>query len=173
MRHFWQIMLHHFKKGKKQLKHKKMCAVYGEGAVTERTCQKWFAQFRAGDSSLDDALPGRPAGTDSNQIETLMENNPHYTTKEIADTLKLSKPIPLLVKNETCIFYFMEETKQTLWPTQECTEKQQDDGYSSLGELAITLAGRVSTVHTNWEWKGLPYTHTGYEADYQCTASLL
>ena len=24
---------------------KKICAVYGEGAVTNRTCQKWFAEF--------------------------------------------------------------------------------------------------------------------------------
>ena len=24
---------------------KKICAVYGEGAGTDRTCQKWFAKF--------------------------------------------------------------------------------------------------------------------------------
>ena len=30
---------------KMQLKHtKKICAVYGEGAVTDWTCQKWFAE---------------------------------------------------------------------------------------------------------------------------------
>ena len=33
--------------------HKKICAVYGEGAVTDQTCQKWFADFHAGDFSLD------------------------------------------------------------------------------------------------------------------------
>ena len=36
------------RKEKMQLKHqkkKKICAVYGEGAVTDRTCQKWFAKF--------------------------------------------------------------------------------------------------------------------------------
>ena len=35
---------------------------------------------------------------DSKQIETLIENNQHYTTWEIADILKISKPINLLVK---------------------------------------------------------------------------
>ena len=35
--------------------HKKICAVYGEGAVTDQTCQKWFADFHAGDFSLDNA----------------------------------------------------------------------------------------------------------------------
>ena len=24
---------------------KKICAVYGEGAVTDQMCQKWFAKF--------------------------------------------------------------------------------------------------------------------------------
>ena len=28
--------------------------MYGEGAVTDRICQKWSAKFHAGDSSLDD-----------------------------------------------------------------------------------------------------------------------
>ena len=46
--HFQHIMLYYFKKGKNvtemQTK-KKICAVCGEGAVTDRTCQKWFAKF--------------------------------------------------------------------------------------------------------------------------------
>ena len=36
------------RKIKTQMKHKKKtCAVYGEGAVTDWTGQKWFAKFRA------------------------------------------------------------------------------------------------------------------------------
>ena len=27
------------------LKCKKICAVYGEGAVTDQMCQKWFVKF--------------------------------------------------------------------------------------------------------------------------------
>ena len=77
---------------KTQLKRKrKICAVYGEGAVTDRTCQKWFAKLCAGDFSLDDApLSGRPVEVDSDQIKTLIENNQHYTTREIAGILKIS-----------------------------------------------------------------------------------
>ena len=39
--HFWHIMLSYFKKGKNatETQKKKICAVYGEGAVTDRTCQ--------------------------------------------------------------------------------------------------------------------------------------
>ena len=60
--------------------------------MTDRTCQKWFAKFRAGDFSLDDAPRlGRPVEVDSDQIKTLIENNQCYTTQEIADILKISK----------------------------------------------------------------------------------
>ena len=83
-------MLYYFKKGKNAAEmQKKICALCGEGAVTDRTCQKWFAQFYAGDFSLDDApRSGRPVEVD--QIETLIENNQRYTTWEIADILKIS-----------------------------------------------------------------------------------
>ena len=44
--HFRHIMLYYLQKGKNTIEtQKKICAVYGEGAVTDRTCQKWFAKF--------------------------------------------------------------------------------------------------------------------------------
>ena len=55
MQRFWH-MLYYFKKGKNATEmQKKICAVYGEGAVTDSTCQKWFVKFRAGDFLLDNA----------------------------------------------------------------------------------------------------------------------
>ena len=91
--HFWHIMLPYFKKRKDATEtHKKICEVYREGAVTDRRCQKWFARSRAGDFSLDDApWSGRPVEVDRDQIETFIENNQRYTTREIADILKISK----------------------------------------------------------------------------------
>ena len=48
---------------------KTICTVYGESAVIDRTCQKWFVKFRAGDFSLDDApWSGRPVEVDSDQM---------------------------------------------------------------------------------------------------------
>ena len=88
---------------------KKICAAYGDGAVTDQTCQKWFAKFRAGDYSLDDApRSGRPVEVDSGQIETLVEHDQPSTTWEIADTLKISKVIKLLAKMKN-VFYFTEK----------------------------------------------------------------
>ena len=66
--------------------------MYGEGAVTDQMCQKWSAKFRAGDFPLDNTpRSGRPAEADSDQIETLIENNQCYTTGEVADILKYPK----------------------------------------------------------------------------------
>ena len=91
--HFQHVMLYYFKKGKNATKtHKNICAVYGEGAVTDKTWQKSFGKLHAGDFSLDDApRSGRPVEVDSDQIETIIENNQCYTTQEIANILKISK----------------------------------------------------------------------------------
>ena len=46
MQHFQRMMFHYFKKGKSATEmQKKICIVYGEGAVTDWTCEKWFAKF--------------------------------------------------------------------------------------------------------------------------------
>ena len=80
-------------------------------------CQKWFAKFCATGFSLDDAPQlGRPTEVDSDQIETLTENNQCYTMREIANILKISKSIQLLVKMKNVSF--MEKTHMDFCPTQ-------------------------------------------------------
>ena len=79
--HFQNIMHYCFKKGKNT---PKICAVCGEGVVTDQTCQKWSAKFRAGDFLLDDAPQlGGAVEVDRNQIKTLIERNQCCTTWEI------------------------------------------------------------------------------------------
>ena len=100
----WGILFfYHFKKGKnateKQTNKNNICAVYGEGAVIDQMCQKWFEKFRARDFSLDNApWSGRPVEVENGQIETLIENNQRYTMQKIANILKISKLMKLLVK---------------------------------------------------------------------------
>ena len=103
---FGHIVLYYFKKGKNATAMQKMiCAVYGDGAVTVGTCQKWFAKFLGGDYLLDDASQsGRSGEVYCNQIETLFENNQYSTMWEIADILKISKSINLLVKMKIVSF---------------------------------------------------------------------
>ena len=73
--------------------------------MTDQMGHKWFAKFLSGGFLLDDApRSGRSVAIDSDQINTLIENNQHYTTQEIADILKISKSIKLLVKMENVSF---------------------------------------------------------------------
>ena len=60
-------MIYYFKKSKNATEMQtRICAVYGEGAVTYLTCQKQFAKFCAGDFSLDNAPRlGRSVEVDS------------------------------------------------------------------------------------------------------------
>ena len=89
--------------------------MYGEGAATEWTCQKSFAKFHAGDFSLDNApLLGRPVEVDSDQIETLTENDQCYTTQEIADILKISNSIKLLLKMRNVSFILQKKHTEFL-----------------------------------------------------------
>ena len=64
-----------------------------------------LCKFHAGDFSLGPAPRlGRPVEAGSDQIETVIENHQCYTTQEIADILKISKSIKLLVKMKDVSF---------------------------------------------------------------------
>lgn len=96
---FRSIMLFYFRKGKNAAKtRKKICAVYGENAVSERMCQKWFSKFRSNDKvseepiDLDDApRSGRPITTDIDQLMSIINSEPHATTREIAARLNIGQ----------------------------------------------------------------------------------
>ena len=46
MQHFWHIMPYYVNKDKNTTEtQEKICAVYGEGAVTDQMCQKWFVKL--------------------------------------------------------------------------------------------------------------------------------
>ena len=85
----WHIMLYCFKKGKNATGlQKKICAVYGEAAVTEVVYEVSCRRFLL----LNNAPRlGGPVEVDSNQIKTLIENNQCYATQEIADIFKIPK----------------------------------------------------------------------------------
>ena len=68
-------------------------------------CQHWFAKLCDGEFSLDNApWSDRQVEVDINQFETLIENNQCYTTKVMANILKISKSIKLLVKMKKVLY---------------------------------------------------------------------
>ncbi|CAH1391493.1 unnamed protein product [Nezara viridula] len=75
----------------------------GDDALTERTGQKWLAEFRSRDTSLKDATRSlRPTEIDSSDIKTLIEQDWSLQAREIVGTLKIC-------------FGTIEKTFKTAW----------------------------------------------------------
>ena len=50
--------------------------VYGEYALVERTCQKWFARFESGDFGLEgEERPGQPKKFDDEELAALLDED--------------------------------------------------------------------------------------------------
>ena len=60
------VLLHYFNMKKTAAEsHRILVEVYGEHALADRTCQKWFARFKSGGFGLEDEEhPGQPTKFD-------------------------------------------------------------------------------------------------------------
>ena len=91
--HFRHLKLYEFRKGSfVTIATKNICAVYGENALSSRTCRKWFQRFRAGNFCLEDEeRSGRPPQTDEDKIRNLVEKSPSLTVREMSNILNIPK----------------------------------------------------------------------------------
>ncbi|GFX16067.1 histone-lysine N-methyltransferase SETMAR [Trichonephila clavipes] len=89
------MLINQKRKGKNAVQaRKKLIDVYGEGVLTIRQCQNWFAKFRSGNFDVEDApRSGRPAEADKDAIKALVDANRRITTREIRLRLNLSNSI--------------------------------------------------------------------------------
>jgi histone-lysine N-methyltransferase SETMAR len=69
-----------------------ICSVYGDDAVSARTSQRWFERFRDGNFDLDDEeRSGRPSELKSDELESLLQENPRQSTRELAAQLNVNQ----------------------------------------------------------------------------------
>ena len=55
--HFWHILLFAFNQGSNAAEaSRNICAVYGVGAIAERTTRDWYAKFKKGNFDLNDLV---------------------------------------------------------------------------------------------------------------------
>jgi hypothetical protein len=84
------LLRHYWKQNYKA--YQKKCDVEGEGAVNERTAQRWFKQFASGNLSLKhEQRPGRPRIWGSEATKEAAEQQPSTSTRRLSDTLSPSK----------------------------------------------------------------------------------
>ena len=94
---------------------------------------------------LEDASQsGRPVEVDSDQNETLIENNQCYTTLEIANILKISKSIRLLLKIKNVSFILQKEPYELFdQPNTSASIKFWVDDFAQLFENHILLVSGI------------------------------
>ncbi len=69
-----------------------ICFAYRDNAVSVRTCQNWFARFREGNFNLEDEeRSGRPQELETNELESLLEEDPRQSTRELALKLQVDQ----------------------------------------------------------------------------------
>ncbi|GFU28733.1 histone-lysine N-methyltransferase SETMAR [Trichonephila clavipes] len=118
--HFRHILLFYYRKGKNAVQDRnKLTDVYGEGVLTVRQCQNWFAKFRSGSFDVEDApRSGRPVEADKDAIKAFVDANRRITTREIGLRLNLS--------NSTVYDHLKElglSSKLDVWAPHVLTER--------------------------------------------------
>ena len=72
--------------------HRILVEVYGEHALAERTCQKWFARFKSSDFGLEDEeRPGQPKKFEDEELEALLDDDCCQTQEELAGSLGVTQ----------------------------------------------------------------------------------
>ena len=66
--------------------------IYGEHALAERTCQKWFARFKSGDFGLEyEERPGQPKKFEDEELEVLLDKDCCQTQEELTESLGVTQ----------------------------------------------------------------------------------
>ena len=84
-----RVIFHYFNMMKTATEsHRILVEVYGEHALAERTCQKWFARFKSGDFGLEyEERPGQPKKFEDEELEALLDEDCCQTQEEFAESL--------------------------------------------------------------------------------------
>ena len=83
------ILLNNFNMKKSATEsHRILVEVYGDHALAERTCQKWFARFKSGDFCLEDQeRPGQPKKFEDAELAALLDQDSCQTQEDLAKSL--------------------------------------------------------------------------------------
>ena len=83
------ILLLEFNRGVKAVEvASNTCTVYGENAIGESMARKWFSRFKEDRFDISDiSRSGRPSRFDEDRLNTLIHNDPHQCTRELANVL--------------------------------------------------------------------------------------
>ena len=87
------VLLHYFNMKKTdEDSHRILVEIYGEHALAERTCQKWFARFKSGDFGLEnEERSGQPKKFEDEVLEALLDEDCCQTQEKLAESLGVTE----------------------------------------------------------------------------------
>ncbi|GFT07793.1 histone-lysine N-methyltransferase SETMAR [Trichonephila clavipes] len=102
---------------------KNLSAVFGKYIVQVCTCQRWFSKFRSGGLSLQESNRSvRPSNIDNDVLRSMLENNSHLTSQEIAEKFGIHHTT---VGDHIKSLGFV--LKRSVWVPHELTKKNLSD----------------------------------------------
>ena len=116
--------------------------VYGEYALAERTCQKWFARFKSGDFGLEDEeSPGQPKEFEDEELEALLDEDCCQSQEELAESLGVTQAtISKRLKAAGCI------QKQGNWVSHELKPRDVERRFC-MSEMLLERHKKKSFLH--------------------------
>ena len=67
-----------------------VCALYKDNTIGESMARKWFSPFKEDRFDISDTpCSGRPSGFDEDHLNTLIYNDPHQYTRELANMINI------------------------------------------------------------------------------------
>ena len=87
------VLLHYFNMKKTAAESNRILVeFYGEHALAEPTCQKWFARFKSGNFGLEDEeRPRQPKKFEEEELEALLDEDCCQTQEELAESLGVTQ----------------------------------------------------------------------------------
>ena len=150
--HLRHVMLYEYRKGKSAAQATRdIRSTYGDEALVERTCQKWFAKFRTGNFGLDDEpREGRPETLDNADLEALLEEDPGQTVRELAEQLGLG-----LATVDRHLHKLGKVNKTGKWVSHKLTEVNKNQRLTTCISLAAkqnkkSFLHRIVTGDESW-----------------------
>jgi [histone H3]-lysine36 N-dimethyltransferase SETMAR len=142
-RHSREVLLFMFNAKKTATEaHKWLAEVYGQHAMSIRSCQEWFKRFKSGNFGIEDKTHGKPPKKFENEkLQNLLDEDDAQTQEQLAYKLNVTqKAVSIRLHQMGKI------QKEGRWVPHELTERQREQRRTTC-ELLLERQQRKSFMH--------------------------